>query len=162
VTRDQHAARARRLPAFLDEWRHVNGVHFTPIDYLNQQAAVPFVIATGWLFAPDFLEYRGGVFRGELPRGLTRQDQDTIDKWFERLDGDVAQVERIANQLTLYDTFAACDLASYENDLPTLAHTIARSWRGLLQAEFPDRSFKVEVVDDHQSYGPQVTFSHTS
>jgi hypothetical protein len=75
-------------------------------------------------------------------------------------NGDVVQVERNANVLKLFDTFAGCDLATYEADLSQLAHTIARSWRGLLRAEFPERSFEVEVSDDEQSYGPEVTFFH--
>lgn len=42
------------LPAFFVEWRDGFGpdaADFTPLDYLNQESAVPAVIAARWLFA---------------------------------------------------------------------------------------------------------------
>lgn len=48
-----------KFPEFLAEWREVNGEGFTPLSYLNQQVAVPFVVAAQWLYVPDFVEYAG-------------------------------------------------------------------------------------------------------
>jgi hypothetical protein len=148
----------RRFPGFLDEWREVNGEDFTPISYLNQPDGLSFVIAAQWLFAPDFAEYRSGIFRTELPRGLSENDRKVLDDWHTEFNGDVPKVEKIANLLTFNDAFTACDLAPYEEDLPQLARAVARSWDAQLRVEFPDRVFQVEVYDDAASYGPQVTF----
>ncbi|GHG33349.1 MULTISPECIES: hypothetical protein [Amycolatopsis] len=155
-------SRPREFPRFLDEWREANGESFTPLNYLNQPEAVPFVIAAQWLFVPDFAEYRGGIFRTELPQGLTEDTTAILDQWFGKFGGDVAKVERIANQLTLWDLFAAADVEPHDEELRQLARSIGRSWDALLKAEFPDRGFLVDVYDEDGSYGPQVTFSTVS
>lgn len=155
----QSVSQPREFPRFLDEWREANGENFTPLDYLNQRDGVPFVAAAQWLFAPDFIEYRGGVFWTELPRGLTSEDSALVDQWFDSLGGDVSKVERISNLLTLWDLFVAADAEPDIVGLDQLARSIGRTWDALLQAEFPERKFVVEVRDeDEGSYGPQVTF----
>lgn len=60
--------------------------------------------------------------------------------------------------MNLGDLFTAVDIAPYEEDLSQLAHTLARCWRGLLRAQFPERDFVVEVYDDELAEGPEVTF----
>ncbi|MFC4084750.1 hypothetical protein [Amycolatopsis samaneae] len=152
-------SRPRKFPRFLDEWREANGEGFTPLSYLNQPDAVPFAIAAQWLFSPDFAEYRGGIFRTELPQGLTEDTRRILDQWFDKFGGDVGKVERIANQLTLWDLFAATDVEPYDEELRQFARSIGRSWNALLKTEFPDRDFTVDVCDEDGSYGPQVTFS---
>jgi hypothetical protein len=155
----QTVSRPRKFPRFLDEWREANGEGFTPLSYLNQPDAVPFVIAAQWLFSPDFVEFRGGIFRTELPQGLTEDTRAILDQWFDKFDGDVTKVERIANQLTLWDLFAVADVEPHDEELQQLARSIGRSWNALLKAEFSDRNFIVDVNDENGSYGPQVTFS---
>ncbi|MCT2585399.1 hypothetical protein [Actinophytocola gossypii] len=52
------------LPGFFVEWRDGFGqdaADFSPLDFVNQEQAVPFVIAARWLFCPDFVEYRDCV-----------------------------------------------------------------------------------------------------
>lgn len=149
----------REFPRFLDEWREVNGEDFTPLDYLTQPEAVTFVIASQWLFVPDLVEYRGGVFKVQQPRGFTERKRAILDDWFDHLEGDTPAVERISNQVTLWDQFGASDLESLDMDLDQLAASIGRAWEGVLKVQFPGREFIVEVRDgDEGTYGPQVTF----
>lgn len=149
--------RPDKFPDFLDEWREVNGEDFTPISYLYQPDSVRFVIAAQWLYVPDFVEYRGGVFRSELPRGLGDRKRANLDGWFDKFDGDVSKVENVGNLLALWGSVLASDTDQYDEDLSQLARTLAKTWDALLRVEFPDRAFQVEVYDDDDE-GPQVTF----
>jgi hypothetical protein len=161
VPNEQHADQ-RRFPEFLDRWREANGEDFTPIAYLSQREGPPFAIAAQWLFVPDFVSYRGGIFRTELPRGLGEREREHLDQSYAKFDGDVSEVEKIGNLLTLYDNFAPSELTPRKDeDLSQLARSIARSWDALLRVEFHDRTFQVTVSDDERSYGPQITFFQT-
>ncbi len=152
---EEPASGARELPRFFVEWRTLfgqAGADFTPVDYLNQPAGPPFVIAAQWLFCPEFVEYRGCVVMAH------RLDAKVLDEWFVELDGEVSRIEAVANLVSLYDVFTACDVAAYEADLSRLARAIARCWRGVLRMEYPERDFQVEVYDDERSHGPEITF----
>jgi hypothetical protein len=149
--------RPDKFPDFLTEWREANGEDFTPISYLYQPDGTPFVIAAQWLYVPDFVEYRGGIFRTELPRGLSDGKRRNLDEWFNVFNGDIPKVENVGNLLSLWGSLLARDTDQFDEDLSQLAKTLARAWDALLRVEFPDRAFQVEVYDDDDE-GPQVTF----
>jgi hypothetical protein len=147
----------RPLPDFFVRWRAGWGESaqsWLPVDYLNQDQAVPAAIAAGWLFNPSTVEYRGAVFL------VDRFDPATVDEWFEHIPNDPGRVENVVNQITLYDFFVNCDLAPYEDALAQLAADIGACWSGVLAVRYPDRVINV-VVDDGASppsYGPAVSF----
>jgi hypothetical protein len=149
--------RPDKFPDFLAQWREVNGENFTPTSYLYQLDATPFVIAAQWLYVPDFVEYRGGIFRAELPLGLSDNKRENLDEWFTVFDGDIPKVEHVGNLLPLWGSLLTRDTNQFDEDLSQLAKTLARAWDALLRVEFPERSFQVEVYDDTDE-GPQVTF----
>lgn len=152
-------AQQRAFPRFLDEWREVDGDSFTPLDYLTHPDAISWIISAQWLFVPDLAEYRGGVFHIQQPRGLTQDEKATLDDWFSHLYGDVPSVERISNQLTLWDQFGNADMDVHGDDFDQLAQSIGEAWDGVLRARYPNRRFIVEVTDEENgSYGPKVTF----
>jgi hypothetical protein len=149
------------LPGFIVEWRDGFGpdaAGFSPLDYLNQEQAVPFVIATRWLFCPDFTEYRDCVLVVKNgAAGLAEHDEAIVDDWFTELGDDRAAVEAKANLLNVAGLFASVDTTPFENDLPGLTRSIAQCWRGLLAVRYPDRRFTVETYDD-SGVGPELTF----
>lgn len=154
--------RREKFPDFLTEWREINGEDFTPIAYLGQPDAFPFVVATQWLYAPDFVEYRGGIFRAELPLGIQGIKRDILDSWFKAFDGDILKAEQAGNMLNLWGSLNSPDTDQFDDDnfyddLMQLATTLGRAWDALLRVEFPDRCFQVDVYD-HPDDGPQVTF----
>jgi hypothetical protein len=106
---------------------------------------IPYVIASQWLYAPHFFEYRGGLFRSVHPGGLIEDTLQIVDDWYDAYGGDISRVERTSNSLTLWSLFVGSDIDQYDEDLSGLAKTLARVWDALLRAEFPDRSFHVEV-----------------
>lgn len=145
------------LPAYFVAWRDAWGpqaADWTPIYYLNQQAALPAVLAAGTLFHPATTEYRGAVFLTERFRA------STVDSWFERYPGEPSRIESVVNRWVLYDLFAACDTGPYEDALPVLAADLGACWQGVLSLRYPDRVVRVEVHDgsDPADYGPAVTF----
>ncbi|QGK70799.1 hypothetical protein GIY23_15900 [Allosaccharopolyspora coralli] len=145
----------RAVPHFLTPWRELNGDDFGPLDYLNQETAIPFVVASQWLFCPAFEEYRGCII---LEGRIDRPSDPIIDDWIEQFQGDLSRTEEKCNLTTLYDVFGGSDTGPYDDDLSQLAQTLAHCWDALLKKEFPDREFIVEVYDTEESYGPQVTF----
>lgn len=157
----------RTIPKFFVEWRDRLGPDardWSPIDFINQESAVPFVMAARWLFCPDFFEYRDCVFvvKNTAPSTndphLTEHDKAIIDDWFRVLRNDRAAVESKTNLLNVAALFASVDIAPFENDLLGLARSIAECWQGLLMVRFPDRRFTVEVYDDGSDSGPELTF----
>ncbi|MEE6258205.1 hypothetical protein [Plantactinospora sonchi] len=142
----------RLLPGFFVEWRSGWGESASswgPTDYLNQEAAVPAVVAAGWLFNPSTVGYRGGIFLRD------RFDAATVDRWFSQFPDDPGRIEAVVNTVTLYDLFVNVDLDPYEDGLPGLARDIAACWAGVLARRYPDRNVQVRTED---AYGPSVTF----
>ncbi|MER6988202.1 hypothetical protein ABT337_01995 [Saccharopolyspora hirsuta] len=148
----------RPFPGFLAAWQEANGPELTPLDHLGRGGGIEFVLAAQWLFCPNFIEHRGGVFRSELPAESSGSRRRNIDTWFSGREDRVDLVEFHANTTTLWDVFTNDDTTGYEEDLSQLACTIAECWRALLARQFPERQFAVEVRDDENSYGPQITF----
>ncbi|MDA3628925.1 hypothetical protein OU415_26060 [Saccharopolyspora sp. WRP15-2] len=151
-------ANSRQFPGFLAEWQKANGPEFTPLDYLGWGGGIEFVLAAQWLFCPSFIQHRGGVFFSKFPEGSSEPRRKNIDGWFSGREDRVDLVEFHANMTTLWDVFTNDDTAEYDEDLSQLARTIAECWKSLLEKQFPERDFTVEVHDDDKSYGPQITF----
>lgn len=147
----------RPLPRFFIAWRDSWGEtakSWTVTDYLNQDFALPAVIAAGRLFNPDTVEYRGGVFLTD------RFESSTVDKWIEQIPDGIGRVEAVVNQVSLFDFFANCNISPFEDDLARLAVDIAACWSGVLTPRYPTRVIHVRTDDGrtNDSYGPSVSF----
>jgi hypothetical protein len=154
--------RPDRFPDFLEEWNRNAGDSFSLTFYLGTSEGLLYVVAAQWLYAPDFIEYRGGVFRADLPRGLSERKRASIDEWIDEPGGSVSKAEYHSNWLLLWDMFAACDLEKFDEDIIQLGRTIKCVWDALLKAKYPNRNFRVEYSDDNEDHGPQVTFYSVS
>ncbi|ARF57515.1 hypothetical protein [Streptomyces gilvosporeus] len=147
----------RELPAFFRQWRNDWGdEELSPYDYLDFGGGLRFVLAAAWLFCPETVEYRGGVFLKE------RFHQGTVDDWFTNLEGDRRRIELVVNHVELWDVFLNTPLTDDDRlgeELPRLALALGECWQGVLSARYPDRDITVEVSDEEDgSYGPTVTF----
>ena len=146
-----------KFPTFLDSWSTEDGEPVTPISYLGDEGGPHAVIASRWLYVPNFVEYRGGVFRSALPEGMTAQQQETVEDLFERHGGDVPVVERAANRLVLEEVFSIEDPLAIKADLAQMAESIGYGWGVFVRKSFPGRRFRVEC--HHDERGQWVTFS---
>ncbi|NEB05005.1 hypothetical protein [Streptomyces sp. SID13726] len=147
----------RELPAFFRKWRtEWKDEELAPANFLDFEGGLRFVLAAAWLFCPETVEYRGGVFLKERFR------QENVDDWFAGLGDDRERVESVTNQVKLWDTFANSPLTDDDRlgeELPQLALALGECWQGVLSARYPDREITVEVSDEEDgSYGPTVTF----
>ncbi|MGW2718063.1 hypothetical protein [Streptomyces sp. NPDC001492] len=147
----------RELPAFFRQWRtEWKDEALSPANYLDYEGGLRFVLAAAWLFCPETVEYRGGVF---LKENFSR---DTVDHWFTTLSHDRQRVEAVVNRVRLWDVFLNTSLADDDQlgeELPQLALAVGECRQGVLSARFPDREITVEVDDEEDgSYGPAVTF----
>lgn len=147
----------RKFPRFFDEWFRVNGDLFTPRMFLGQPEGFEFVVAAQWLYVPDFVEYRGGIFTVQRPIGLTDRAKGILDDWFAHYGGEVAPVERIGNLLELWDLFDESDVEEFHDEIMQIAYSMRDSWLALLKLRFPGRDFEVYVSDDHET-GPGISF----
>lgn len=147
----------RELPAFFRRWRtEWKDEELSPGDYLDHEGGLRFVLAAAWLFCPETVEYRGGVFLKE------RFSRGTVDDWFNNLGGDRQRIEAVVNHVELWATFGNTPLTDDDRlgeELPQLALALGECWQGVLSARYPDREIAVEVSDEEDgSYGPTVTF----
>ncbi|MFG2464898.1 hypothetical protein ACGFXB_05410 [Streptomyces canus] len=147
----------RKLPAFFTRWRaEWKDEELTPANYLDFEGGLRFVLAAAWLFCPETVEYRGGVFLKD------RFGQDNIDNWFTTLDGDRERIEAVANHVELWALFGNTPLTADDHlgeELPQLALALGESWQGILSTRYPDREITVVVSDEEDgAYGPTVTF----
>ncbi|MGW2566636.1 hypothetical protein [Streptomyces sp. NPDC001537] len=97
MTSSKPAWSERELPAFFRRWRtEWRDEGLSPGDYLDHKGGLRFVLAVAWLFCPETVEYRGGVFlKGRFSRG-------TVDDWFANLGGDRQRIEAVVNHVELW------------------------------------------------------------
>jgi hypothetical protein len=129
------------------------------LDYLDSASGLRCSIAAQWLFVPEFVEYRGGVFFTDVPAGFSQGRRKTLDGWFEKYEGLAAPVEKIGNWLILWFQFGSDRelMMELDSELVQLGRTIRDCWDALLRVRYPDRRFEVVFTDD-DDHGPQVTF----
>jgi hypothetical protein len=153
---DEKSPRRAKFPTFLESWKTEDGGPVTPISYLGNEDGAHAVIASRWLYVPNFFEYRGGVFRSALPEGISERQRGIIDDLFDNHGGDVSVVERAANRLVLEEVFGVGDPAAIRADLVQMAESIKHGWSVFVHKSFPGRRFRVESHDDER--GRWVTF----
>lgn len=148
----------RTPPEFVERWRSRFGApaSLTTVDFLDSEEAYPSVVAASWLFCPDTVEYRGGVF-------LTDAVPAAADRWIEHFDGEVVRGEQMANRTVLFDVFTNVDTDAHgERALCQLAAALGECWQGVLARRHPDLGIVVTLTDEPDGdYGPTLTFRHT-
>lgn len=147
----------RERPGFVEEWSTKftgSPSHLTPVDYLDSDEGYRATACATWLFCPETVEYRGGVFLAE------RFTAGNADDWIDHFDGSVDQAEDVVNETRLFDLFGYANIDAYGIGLAhQVAVAIGECWQGVLERRFPDRDVIVEVRDeDDDAYGPSVTF----
>ncbi|GAB3297378.1 hypothetical protein [Parasphingorhabdus pacifica] len=87
----------RNFPEFLTPWRDLNGEYFTPTDHLGQGEGIEFAISAQWLFCPNFIEYRGGLFASDFENALNPGKKKSVDEWLEHFSGNIPRAEAKGN-----------------------------------------------------------------
>lgn len=165
---DVEPDRDREIPGFVAEWRaefEGGGEGLSPLDYIGINQALPFAIASQWLFCPNFAEYRGCVVAIKYGDDgtLTDEKRANVDRWYEYFHGDIPNTEAKVNLLHIPGRFGLNENDPYEQYLPALARSVARCWEGLLAVQFPDRRFTVAVHGDSpDELDPEITFYTTT
>ena len=147
----------RRLPEFLLEWRLAwRQPELAPENYIDYEGGLPHVLAAAWLFCPETVEYRDGIFLKD------RFAEPNADRWFTELAEITPRVEAMINHVELWGVFGNTDLTGDDRlgeDLPQLATAIGECWQGVLSLRHPEKIVTVEVSDeDDGAYGPTITF----
>ncbi|MET9411550.1 hypothetical protein ABZX90_38275 [Streptomyces sp. NPDC002935] len=102
------------------------------------------------LYWPKFVEYQGCVFLG------FKFSPEGVDRWLERLPGDLRAVESVVNHVHLWDYFTLTSDAEYAA-LPELAADIAVIWQSAARQAFPEREFDISVSDSAGGNGPTIS-----
>lgn len=147
----------RRYPEFVRawSWEMLGGAdEGDPVDYLAQEGGVEFTIAAAWLFCPDTVEYRGGIF---LKKRFIREN---VDDWLETTD--IISTQSVVNSTKIWSLFGDVESSAFEDESEfQLASAVGECWDGVLSKRYPDRRMRVHVnldVDEGSSVGPSVTF----
>jgi hypothetical protein len=146
----------RDTPAFVKKFsreRYGEGFHADPVDFLDQDAGVAFAVAAAWLFCPETVEYRDGIF---LRR---RFFPGNVDTWLETHDLTATQV--IVNLTEIWALFTNAQSDVFDDqDENALASALAECWYGVIQQRHPDHRIHVSVDLDEEgtsAVGPTVT-----
>lgn len=112
--------------------------------HLNVTSACIFMS----IIIPKFIEVQGCVI---LQRNY---DPETFKQWWESENKNTLTIEAAINRMHLWDIFDQDD--PEEQQLESLAETIAYTWELHAQRQFPERKFEAKVTDD---YGPTVVLT---
>ncbi|MGH3975716.1 MAG: hypothetical protein ACRDS9_20650 [Pseudonocardiaceae bacterium] len=134
------------MPKFID-WSRSFVPPAGALDYLSQQLSVTDVVLLLNLITPPLIEVEGCVLFKD------RYFPNTFADWAAHLDHSPQALERVTNQVNLWDVFEPTD-ATEEEALNSVATTLTHIWPEHARRSFPDMTFKSEITD---SYGPGVT-----
>lgn len=131
-----------------DKFSEANPNNWDIVSYLNTFYETNAALAFSKFFFPDFVEVRGCIILGFL------YNKKIFEDWFKSYKGDIAGIECMCNLYELKDYFHIND--DYDDDtiywerIFALGHTLQRAWQINLKLLFPDRKFKVDLVDDRK------------
>jgi hypothetical protein len=140
--------RATDLPAF-QQW----STQFVPgrraSAYLEHETSLLSTMFVVELVFPYLIEVRGCILRED------KYEESNFNHWWNALNGDLEQVERIVNHLPMRFFFDPADVVE-ERALEVLADRFALGWRTQAALQFPDRPIVVDVVEGNEDEGPTV------
>ena len=124
-------------------------------DFIGQTLSVARALAVGSLIWPRFEEIRGCVLLAD------RDMAESVDRWWDQLDGDRSRIENVLNHVHLWDVFPSDDEFDDADAFRDLAQLMQAGWRSALAREYPHRAFDVTcsgLGTDDPEYGPTLTF----
>lgn len=141
---------AVKYEAWKNQWVDQKGVGV--YSYISEQCHPEQMLLFSKVFFPDFLVVDGGVF---LERNFTTE---VFNARMVELNGDLARVEKILNNVHIYDLFDQCAEDVSDSIFLQLCNVLSFSWRLVLKEKFPTRLFCVEFCNSEKNYGPVITF----
>jgi hypothetical protein len=111
------------------------------------------VVACSYLFWLLFTEVNGCILLAE------RYEPTSFHQWWNRLSGNVSEVEQVMNHVHSWDLFGRDVDELPDGILEELARVIARCWNLALSETYPTRSFDVRVSAADEDYGPTAEFT---
>ena len=139
-----------------DEFLNANPDNWNIVSYLNLKYDTNAALAFSKFFFPDFVEKKGCVILDFL------FDKNIFKDWFNSYKGDISRVEYMCNMYELKDYFHINDNSDddtvYWERLFALGRVMQRAWQINLKLLYPDRKFKVVLVDDREMDMYYITF----
>lgn len=139
-----------------DEFLNANPNNWNIASYMNTFYDTNAALTFSKFFFPDFIEKKGCVVLDFL------FDKKTFKDWFNEYKGDISSIEYMCNMYELKDYFHIND--NYDDDtvywerIFALGRIMQRAWQINLNLLFPDRKFKVVLVDDRKMDMYYITF----
>ncbi len=123
-----------KLPA-IRQWVSQYGGKMGIWDYLSQQGGASLAVACSYLFWPSFIEVNGCVLLEE------RYEPENFHEWWERLSGNIPEVEDMINHVHLWDIFYLDEDELPDGKLEELACVMAKCWECALSEALATRQF---------------------
>lgn len=131
---------------------------FSVLDFLGPLGSTLDALLYARLFWPSLVEYRGLVLRSEVIQD--DEDRGRVDQALAHYSGKHADCERDLNALEVPSgVFGGRMAESTDSEDRSLADLLVRLWTHRLSDEYPDETFRVQLLEPEETGGEvAVTF----
>ncbi|MCU7612974.1 hypothetical protein N0B16_00835 [Chryseobacterium sp. GMJ5] len=136
----------------LKDWKIYTGQEQdNPYDYISSNINPEDIYLIGkYIYFPDIIAHEKGFFLKE------KISDELYNVWFNKLNGDIQEVEKVINHLHIYDLFGHFNEVIDEAIFLEIASQIKLSWEFYLKYKFPVKEFVIDF--NKNDYGPTITF----
>jgi hypothetical protein len=113
------------------------------LSYLNYKYDMNAALAFSKFFFPDFIEVKGCIVLSFL------YNQETFESWFRELNGEISEVEKMANLYELKDYFHIN--TDSEPEVDVFGQILKKSWEMNLSILYPEKKFIIKLFEEYNS-----------
>ncbi len=135
----------KQLIPELKEWEEHNGRPFNPDDWIGCVGNYDHAIGYITIFWPEFYEYDGCIFVGNIP------DEKNYVSWLKATKGDKKSVEAVINHVHITDLFQVDQLNPTELQIKFIGSKLQDMWLAKAKKEFPSRNISVEFYEGDEN-----------
>lgn len=144
----------RKFITWKKEWS--NSYQMGISNYISFNIQPDDVLILSKLFFPDFIEFDTCVFLKE------NFSETNYFVWKEQLNNNNSLIEKVINEIHVYDIFANNDENIEEFVFEEIGKVLQYSWASHLKNIFPTKSFIVDYENNENSYGPTLIIYQAS
>jgi hypothetical protein len=116
------------------------------LSYLNYNFDTNAAIAFSKLYFPDFVEYEDCIILSVL------FNLETFNEWFEELNGNIKEVEKMCNLYEVKDFFHINRGDEIDEEtLKIFANLLSTAWAISLNKLYPSKRFKIDTFEEYDS-----------
>ncbi len=131
-------------------WNNGDGIDVE--GWLSCMGNNEFAVAYAEFFRPEFIEYDGCLFRGNL-------NEKTYHDWVDSTKGNKSSIEVVMNHVHILDIFPNVKVSPSMEQIVYLGRKLKDMWEAKLKRDFPDK--KVTVFFPEGDYDDLLDYEIT-